>query len=354
MTIRVGLVGLGEVAQLMHLPLLADDPRFAITAVMDVAPSLVEHVGARYGVKHRFTDPDAVMACPDVDAVFILTPDHVHAPLLAKAMDSGKHVFLEKPAALAAEELAPILPRLAAQKAVVFVGYMRRYARGFTTLKEKLPPLAAIRHVRIRDIICEAPFFVRQTRPVFAPKDVPPAVIAEGRTETERLLRLVAGADAPPDLLRAYQVLTGLSSHSLSAMRDLLGDPRGVAAARQHGGETLMALFDYGHFTAVYEAHIGNVAAFDAGFEVLTDRERYRLNYDTPYIRNLPTRLEITRSSDTQTGTEIIGPIYEDPFRLELDAFHAAVTTGAPVRTTLSDAAADLALFKAVVEAMKR
>lgn len=354
MTIRVGLVGLGEVAQLMHLPLLADDTRFAITAVMDVAPSLVDHVAGRYGVRHGFTEPGALMACPEVDAVFILAPDQVHAPLLAAAIGAGKHVFLEKPAALAAEELAPILPRLAGLQTVVFVGYMRRYARGFTTLKERLPALSDIRHVRVRDIICEAPFFVRQTRPVFVPKDVPAAVIAEGRAETERLLRLVAGADAPADLLRAYQVLTGLSSHSLSAMRDLLGDPVRVVAARQHRGETLMALFDYGHFTAVYEAHIGNVAAFDAGFEVLTDRERYRLSYDTPYIRNLPTRLEITRSSDTQTGTEIVGPIYEDPFRLELDAFHAAVTAGAPVRTTLADAVEDLALFKAVVDAMKR
>ena len=38
--IKVGLIGLGEVAQLMHLPLLADDARFAISAVTDVSPSL--------------------------------------------------------------------------------------------------------------------------------------------------------------------------------------------------------------------------------------------------------------------------------------------------------------------------
>lgn len=47
MDIRVGLIGLGEVAQLMHLPLLADDSRYRIEAVMDVAPSLVDHIAER-------------------------------------------------------------------------------------------------------------------------------------------------------------------------------------------------------------------------------------------------------------------------------------------------------------------
>ena len=157
--------------------------------------------------------------------------------------------------------------------------------------------------------------------------------------------------DAPADVLRAYQVLTGLSSHSFSAMRELFGPPRGVAAARQHGGETVVVMFDYGHFTALYEAVIRDVAEFDAGIEVLTLNQHFRLNYDTPYVRNLPTRLTITTSGDTTTGTEIIGPFYEDPFRVELDAFHDAVAAGRPHKTTLEDSLADLRLFAEVARA---
>lgn len=62
----------------------------------------------------------------------------------------------------------------------------------------------------------------------------------------------------------------------------------------------------------------------------------------------LPTRLEITTSSDTETGTEIIGPVYEDPFRIELDAFHHGVITGTRPKTTLADSLADLELFAEV------
>lgn len=346
--IKVGLIGLGEVAQLMHLPLLADDSRFSVAAISDVSPSLLDHVGNRYGVATRYLDADSLLANSTLDAVFILTPDHLHADLLAKAIQAGKHVFIEKPACLTADQLRPILDIPQRPGQVVFVGYMRRFSRPFLELKKRLPPLADIRHVRIRDIIREAPFFVAQTRNIFRPSDVPPELIAEGRSRTQAMLRSVMGEDCPPDALRGYQVLTGLSSHSFSAMRDLLGTPRGCSYAVQHKGETVMAVFDYGHFSALYEAVIDDVSRFDAGIEVLTQRQHFKMNYDTPYIRNLPTRLEITTSSDADTGTEIIGPVYEDPFRIELGAFHDSIATGRPNRTTLADSLEDLILFKDV------
>lgn len=263
-------------------------------------------------------------------------------------MDADKHIFIEKPVCLTVDELTPLLPRAEAYGKTVFVGYMRRFSRPFLELARRMPALDMVQHARVRDIICEGPFFIRQTRNVFYPTDVPQAVIAEGRAETERLLRSVMGPEATREELRAYQVLTGLSSHSFSAMRELLGVPKGVHAARQHRGEAISVLFDYGHFTAVYEALIHNVARFDAGIDILTDRQQYRINYDTPYIRNLPSRLEIIDSSDTQTRTETFGPSYEDPFRIELDAFYECVVNGAQAKTTLQDSIADLALFATV------
>lgn len=346
--LKVGLIGLGEVAQLMHLPLLADDNRFAIKGVTDVSPSLVDYVATRYGVPVRHENAEALIADPGLDAVFILTPDHLHAELLEKAIRSGKHVFIEKPACLTAAQLEPLLSLPKRPGQVVFVGYMRRFSRAFAELKKRLPPLEKIRHVRVRDIIREAPFFVAQTRNVFRPQDVPAELIAEGRARTLGMLRSVMGEDCPPDALRAYQVLTGLSSHSFSAMRDLLGAPKGVRYATQHNGETVIALFDYGHFTALYEAVIDDVSRFDAGIEVLTQTQHFKMNYDTPYIRNLPTRLEITSSTDTDTGTEVVGPIYEDPFRIELGAFFDSISSGLTAKTSLDDSMEDLKLFAEV------
>ena len=347
MAVRVGLIGLGEVAQLMHLPLLADDPRFEIAAVSDVSPSLTNYVAQRYGADPRATAAE-VLDDPHIDAVFILTPDHLHADLIEQAIQARKHVFIEKPATLTAAQLRPLLELDRGNERIVFVGYMRRFSRPFLELKRRLPARDEIRHVRVRDLIRESSFFVDQTRHVFRPADVPTRLIDEGRGRTEALLRSVMSEDAPADAVRAYQVLTGLASHSFSAMRELFGKPDSVVAARQHRGENVIVLFDYGTFTAVYEAVIHDVARFDSGIEVLTRNQHFRVNYDTPYVRNLPTRLEITTSDDTETGTEIVGPVYEDPFRLELAAFYESIATGTKPKTTLADSLADLELFAEV------
>jgi myo-inositol 2-dehydrogenase / D-chiro-inositol 1-dehydrogenase len=346
--IRVGLVGLGEVAQLMHLPLLADDARFSIAAVTDVSPSLTEYVASRYGVPTKHPTADVLIADETLDAVFILTPDYLHAELLEKAIRANKHVFIEKPACLTVAELNPLLEFEKRSDSIVFVGYMRRFAPAFLELQKRLPDRDHIRHVRIRDLIRESAFFVAQTRNIMRPKDLPAELVASGRARTLALLRSVMGEGASADQLRAYQVLTGLSSHSFSAMRELLGPPLRVAAARQHRGENIVVLFDYGTFTALYEAVIHDVARFDSGIEVLTLNQHLRMNYDTPYVRNLPTRLEITTSGETSTGTEIIGPFYEDAFRVELGAFYESIVSGMRPKTTLADSLADLELFAEV------
>ncbi|EAR51101.1 Myo-inositol 2-dehydrogenase [Oceanicola granulosus HTCC2516] len=349
MPLNVGLIGLGEVAQLMHLPLLSDDPRWKITAVCDLSPSLAEAMGARYGAALRTSDPAALIANPGVDVVFILSPDETHGPFIAAALDAGKHVFVEKPATLTAETLRPLLERKTDR--VVFVGYMRRYTRPFLAMKAALPEPAAIRHVRIRDLITESPFFTAQTRGPVRAGDVGPEAAAELHRTGEAEVASVIGAAAPAGEKRAYRTLTGLGCHSLSAMRDLFGMPRRVvSAAQSSGGLVVSALFDYGSFLASYEAAVTEVPVFDAGIDVIGQHQRLSLSYDTPYVRYLPTTLTTTSLEGGAGRTVIDGPHFADPFRIELDALHAAITEGAPVRTTLADAMEDLELIAQIAK----
>lgn len=345
MTIGVGLIGLGEVAQLMHLPLLADDPRWRIASVSDVSAELTEAMGARYNADFHTTDAQRLIEDPSVDAVFILSPDETHAALAHVAMDAGKHVFIEKPAALSVASLRPLIEREDNGK-VAFVGYMRRYSRPFLAMKENLPEPDEIRHVRIRDLITESPYFTAQTRAAMRPGDIPAESREKLRAAGEAELRSVLGAGATATEMRAYRALTGLGCHALSAMRDLFGLPtRVLSAAERNGGLALSVLFDYGVFLASYEAVITDIPVFDSGIDVIAQDRRLSLNYDTPYIRHLPTQLTITALGEEGASQQVIGPHYRDPFQAELDAFHAAVTEGTNIRTTLTDAMQDLELI---------
>src|SRR6185437_10119921 len=95
--VRVGVVGCGMIAQLMHLPSLTELPDlFDVVAVCDRVPGLAKRTAVRCGAPRAHDSVEAMLAAtPEIDAVMILTSDH-YAPALT-ALKYGKHVFTEKP-----------------------------------------------------------------------------------------------------------------------------------------------------------------------------------------------------------------------------------------------------------------
>lgn len=82
--------------------------------------------GCEFGVDWR-----AVLDRADVDAVIIATPHHLHGEMLGAAIDAGKHVLIEKPAARRTDELRGVAQQAARRKVRVRVGFNHRYHRAF-------------------------------------------------------------------------------------------------------------------------------------------------------------------------------------------------------------------------------
>ena len=81
-----------------------------------------------------------------------------------------------------------------------------------------------------------------------------------------------------------------------------------VAAHRTNGGANTTVMFDYGHFVCNYDAVVDDLGLFDAMIEVRSNTKRVRIIYDTPYIRRLPTRLEITEAAPAGPVNRTLGP----------------------------------------------
>lgn len=353
--LRVGLVGLGEVAQSIHLPVLRDQrDRWQVTGVFDLSRKLMDLCVAQTPGATAFASAEALIASADVDVVFVLSSDETHAPLVQAAIAARKHVLLEKPACLTVREIDALIDAARGYDRIIFVGYMRRYAGAYLAAKAELPAFEDITHVRIFDLISEGRHFLAKSQNVLYPDDIDADVLRRGATARLSLIREVVGADAPDDLIRAYRGLTALSSHHISAMRGLLGEPRGVVAAhRTNGGANTAVLFDYGHFIANYDAVVDDLGVFDAMIEVRSNVKRVRIVYDTPYIRSLPTRLEITEATSAGPMTRSLAPIYADAFSNELAAFHRHILEGTKPLTDLEDLRRDLALMAQAIARMK-
>jgi predicted dehydrogenase len=94
--VRVAFIGCGRIADLQCLGYL-EHPRAEISAICDVNASRARKRGEEWGVSRVYADFDQVLTDPEVDAVEILTPHHLHESQAIAALEAGKHVSLQKP-----------------------------------------------------------------------------------------------------------------------------------------------------------------------------------------------------------------------------------------------------------------
>ncbi|WAH55443.1 Gfo/Idh/MocA family oxidoreductase [Pseudomonas silvicola] len=353
--LKVGLVGIGEVAQVVHLPTLAMlSHLYEVVSVCDVSPGALAHVQARFNVPHATQHLEELLAQDGLDLVMVLNSDEYHAEVAVAAAASGKHVFIEKPAALTHRDLQAIIAAQDAYGVRIMIGYMRRYATAFVQAVQHIRAMDKILYVRVRDIIGPNAFFVEQSG-AYPQRfdDVAPAQSADRQARAAAQVHEAVGDDSRWH--RPYRFLAGLGSHDLSLMREALGMPQRVLAASKAGnGMFLNALFAYEGFNVNYETGIDANARFDALIEVVGETCTLRIEYDTPYVKGLPVTLTFCETIDGIYQERKVRPTFVDPYTLELEYLHNALTTGAPIKTDLQDAQQDLELFDLLIDALKR
>ncbi|MCB1173454.1 MAG: Gfo/Idh/MocA family oxidoreductase [Leptospiraceae bacterium] len=94
--INIALVGAGRIAD-VHYPGYINNSRARLYAVCDSDEALARRRQKEWRCKRSFTDYQQLLADPDLDAVEILTPQHLHLPMVEAAARAGKHIAVQKP-----------------------------------------------------------------------------------------------------------------------------------------------------------------------------------------------------------------------------------------------------------------
>jgi len=350
LTLRVGVVGAGLVAQAEHLPYLsALRERFTIAAIAEPSRTVREALAARYGIPGVHADYRELLDGGGLDALVVCSPAGTHAEVVLAALDAGLHVLVEKPMCISLADADAIVAARDRAGKVVQVGTMKRYDPAVEEMLDSLPGSAQdLRYVSV--VVNDAEF-----EPFFEPgeivrgSDVPQEVIDATRRQEAEQVEQAVGAGTR-DVVQAFsESFLGSMVHDLNVVHEMLerlGEPLPAGVV---GGDW------WNEGRAVYGAmRLQNGARVDLSWIQLLDTFEYRetiqfmfaeelhsLEFPSPWLKQHPTVYRRSRRGERAAETKVF-TAYDESFSRELRHFHDCVVDGVACRTPPEGARLDI------------
>jgi len=125
--VNVAVVGLGWIAQVVHMPILEKLPDASVIAVCDKDKARARYVSEKLGIKNVYTDIETMLKQEDIHAVHVCTPTDSHASVAIACLQAGKDVLVEKPLARTYDEAASIVDAAKKSNRKLMVGMNNRF-----------------------------------------------------------------------------------------------------------------------------------------------------------------------------------------------------------------------------------
>lgn len=332
--LRLGVIGCGRIAQVAHLPAIAKEASVQLVAVSDPSATLAEGVSRRYDVR-GYTDT-AELLRDDLDAVLIAAPDRFHLTLGQQALAAGKHVLVEKPAAIDSAEATELMNLASTYDRKLQIGAMRRHDPGISYAKAAVQGIGPI---------LSASFWYRLPTALRATTEAAlfPAVVVD---QTVRALEAEFKADRESYLLRTH------GAHVFDSIRYLLGEATSLHAELAHSGADLhwqgsvaTAATQVAAFAITANTH----AEFSEGAEIFGELGHIRIRSYFPFYR----RASSVRVFD-EKSLQFHGPDFGavDPYQAQLAAFAAAIAGDTATDPDGEDGVAALRLIEATADSV--
>lgn len=132
---KIGVIGLGGIAQLVHLPNLKKLNNVELVSVAEINKSRLTAVADKFKVPERYTDYNELLEKSDVQAVIIATPTNTHKEISLACIKAKKDILVEKPFTRTLAEAKPVVEAAKKNKCKIMVGFNLRYRPDAMLLK---------------------------------------------------------------------------------------------------------------------------------------------------------------------------------------------------------------------------
>jgi predicted dehydrogenase len=322
--VRWGILSTADIGVRKVIPGIRTAARCEVVAIASRDGELARATAARLGIPTAHGSYDALLADPNVDAVYIPLPNHLHAEWTIAALRAGKHVLCEKPLAMTADD---------AQRMVDIAHETGRHLMEAFMYRHHPTWVAALDFVaagRIGTLTAVQSWF---------------SYFNDDAANIRNILEYGGGA------------LFDIGCYSVNLSRMLFGgEPRRVAASLRREPSTGVDVLT----TAILDFD-GGIATFTCSTRTETDQRvdiygtTGRISIEIPFNipPDRPTRVRLTAGGEPPVApaTEVVEFPVADPYGVEFERFATAVLDGGPTPVPPEDAVANLRVIEAIFAA---
>ena len=147
---RWGVLSTAKIGREQLLPAIVDSENGVLSAIASRDLSKAKALGERFGARHAFGSYEELLASKEVDGVYIPLPTSQHVEWTAKAIEAGKHVLVEKPLALDAKDIPPLIKLRDEKKVLVCEAFMVVYHPQWIKVRDLIASgaIGRLRHVQ--------------------------------------------------------------------------------------------------------------------------------------------------------------------------------------------------------------
>ena len=348
--VKIGVVGCGTIAQIQHMPNLADlHDLYDVAVVCDLSAKAAEYVAAKFHVPRAVTDYRAVLDS-DVDAVLHCAGAH-KTPVVMDAFQAGKHLFVEKPLCVSVEDAEGIVAAAEAAGVVAQVGYMKLYDPAYEYAQREVAAMADPRFIQVNHLHPSNALHVGQFD-VRRFDDIPHDAAVEQHEGYRASIHAAVG-DVDEHVRRAFMMLSGSMIHDIYGLREMFGAPSEIVNAeiwRDGGAMTFTLAYPNGARCVASWVDLPNLWDFKETLEVYGDDRRVTLSYPTGFARGIPSTVVVQGVDERGVSYRQEPAIeWEGAFARELRHFHDCIVNGEPCRTPVASAREDVALIVDII-----
>jgi len=138
MTLGIAVLGTGRIVETGYAPALESVENAELVAVLSRDAARAASFAEKHGIANAYSDLDALLKDPQVDAVIVATPDATHELQAIAAARAGKHIFCEKPMSTTFESCAKMAEAIRTSGVTFAMGFDNRFNQGLRRIKQMM------------------------------------------------------------------------------------------------------------------------------------------------------------------------------------------------------------------------